>query len=220
MKILKNIISYIYPLKIKTITSERSGVLEVTLVNGKLVIDSENANYSYGSLQQVLKKGLSFIGKQKLDELESILILGVAGGSVIQTLRNDFKLSTKITAVEIDADVIQLAKTYFQLHKTTALELITADAFEYIKSTKNKFDLIIVDIFNDIQMPKELFQNEFWIHTSKLLNYKGLCLFNSIYTSKEELNRNSQLKANLSSTFKTIESIKTNRINEVFILRK
>lgn len=220
MKILKNIISYIYPLKIKTITSERSGVLEVTLVNGKLVIDSENANYSYGSLQQVLKKGLSFIGKQKLDELESILILGVAGGSVIQTLRNDFKLSTKITAVEIDADVIQLAKTYFQLHKTTALELITADAFEYIKSTKNKFDLIIVDIFNDTQMPKELFQNEFWRHTIKLLNYNGLCLFNSIYTSKEELNRNSQLKANLSSTFKTIESIKTNRINEVFILRK
>jgi spermidine synthase len=62
---------------------------------------------------------LSFIGKQKLEQLDSILVLGVAGGSVIQTLRSDFKLNAKITGVEIDADVIHLANTYFQLNKTT-----------------------------------------------------------------------------------------------------
>jgi spermidine synthase len=62
MSFIQKIVSYLYPIKVKEISSERSGSLEVTLVNGKLVIDSENANYSYGSLQQVLKKGLHYIG--------------------------------------------------------------------------------------------------------------------------------------------------------------
>ena len=56
MNIFKKIASYIYPIKLTEIPSDRSGSLEITLVNGKLVVDSENDNYSYGSLQKVLKK--------------------------------------------------------------------------------------------------------------------------------------------------------------------
>lgn len=220
MNLLKQFFSFIYPINVETISSERSGSLEVTLVNGKLVIDSENANYSYGSLQQVLKKGLSFIGKHKLEQLDSILVLGVAGGSVIQTLRSDFKLNAKITGVEIDADVIHLANTYFQLNKTTNLELITADAFEYISTTKNKYDLIIIDIFNDTQMPNELFEKKLWNSIYKTLTKRGLCLFNSIYTSKKELDKNDQLKSQLTSQFSNVDSFKTNRINELIILEK
>ncbi len=220
MNLLKQFFSFIYPINVETISSERSGSLEVTLVNGKLVIDSENANYSYGSLQQVLKKGLSFIGKHKLEQLDSILVLGVAGGSVIQTLRSDFKLNTKITGVEIDADVIHLANTYFQLNKTSNLELITADAFEYITTTKNKYDLIIIDIFNDTQMPNELFDKKLWDSIHKLLTKRGLCLLNSICTSRKELDRNDQLKSLLTSQFSNVDSLKTNRINELIILEK
>ena len=220
MNLLKQLFSFIYPINVETISSERSGSLEVTLVNGKLVIDSENANYSYGSLQQVLKKGLSFIGKQKLEQLDSILVLGVAGGSVIQTLRSDFKLNAKITGVEIDADVIHLANTYFQLNKTTNLELITADAFEYINTTKNKYDLIIIDVFNDDKMPNELFEVNLWGSIHKLLTKNGLCLFNSIYTSKKELDRNDQLKRLLTSQFSNVDSLIANRINELIILEK
>ncbi|MGB0973370.1 MAG: spermidine synthase [Flavobacteriaceae bacterium] len=220
MNLLKQLISYIYPINVKTITSERSGTLEVTLVNGKLVMDSANANYSYGSLQKVLKKGLSFIGKNQLEEMSSILVLGVAGGSVIQTIRNDFKLDTKITAIEIDPDVIALANTYFQLNNTDNVELITADAFEYIKSTTTTYDLIIVDIFNDTQMPEELFRTAFWKHICKLLTENGLCIFNSIYTSTNDLHRNSVLKTQLTTLFKQNDSIKTNQINEVIIVKK
>lgn len=220
MYLLKQFCSFIYPIKIKTIPSKRSGTLEVTLVNGKLVIDSENANYSYGSLQQVLKKGLTFIGKAKLEQFDSILVLGVAGGSVIQTLRNDFKLKAKITGVEIDADVIELANTYFQLHETHDLELITDDAFEYITTTKNMYDLIIIDVFNDDKMPNELFENHFWDEIYNALNNKGVCLFNSIYTSNKDIDRNKQLKDKLSPKFNNIESLKSNRINELIILER
>lgn len=220
MNLLQKIFSFIYPIKIKSIPSKHSGTLEVTLVNGKLVIDSENANYSYGSLQQVLKKGLLHIGLKQLQELQSILVLGVAGGSVIKTLRDDFKIDAKITGIEIDADVIELANTYFELHKTINLELITADAFNYIATSNSTFDLIIIDIFNDMQMPDELFKHKFWNNTLNLLNINGLCLFNSIYTSSKNIHRNDDLKTQLATQFSTLTYIKTNTINELFILKK
>lgn len=220
MNLLQKLVSYIYPLKIKTIPSEHSGTLEVTLVNGKLVIDSENANYSYGSLQKVLRKGLLYIGKDKLRNLESILILGVAGGSVIQTLRNDFNLKAKITGVEIDKEVLLLANTYFQLNKTANLELVKADAFHYINTTKKNYDLIIVDIFNDTEMPQELFKEHFWKSTHNLLNKNGLCLFNTIYTSSKDIERNKSLTNDLEHLFTSINRIKTQQINELFILEK
>ena len=220
MNFIQKITSYIYPIKIKEISSERSGSLEITLVNGKLVIDSENANYSYGSLQKVLKKGLLHIGDDKLQKLENMLVLGVAGGSVIQTLRNDFKVNAKITGVEIDPEVLSLANEYFKLSNTSDLELIIADAFNYVKNSNNKYDLIIIDIFNDAKMPNELFENSFWKNISNQLTYNGLCIFNSIYVSKKEAKRNQQLANDLACFYASVHRIKTHQINELFILSK
>lgn len=218
MSFIQKIVSYLYPIKVKEISSERSGSLEVTLVNGKLVIDSENANYSYGSLQQVLKKGLHSIGTKKLQNLENILVLGVAGGSVIKTLRNDFNSNAKITGVEIDPDVIELANSYFKLNNVSDLELIIANAFDFIKTTNTTYDLIIIDIFNDSKMPKELFENQFWTSIHKSLNNNGWCLFNTIYSSKKDSQRNQQLNSYLKNLFKSCKQLKTHRINELFIL--
>jgi len=220
MNIIKKIASYIYPIKIKKIPSKRSGTLEITLINGKLVVDSENANYSYGSLQKVLKKGLAYIDFEKLQKLENILVLGVAGGSVIQTLRNDFNIKAKITGVEIDSDVIELANTYFKLNEISNLKLIIADAFEFLKNTNSTYDLIIIDIFNDSKMPKGLFDHIFWNLVHKSLNNGGICLFNTIYNSKKDMQRNQLLNSQLKTLFKSSKQIKTHRINELFILEK
>jgi len=220
MTFIQKIISYLYPIKVSQISSKRSGSLEVTLVNGKLVIDSENANYSYGSLQQVLKKGLKHISLNKLQNSENILVLGVAGGSIIKTLRNDFNIETKITGIEIDSDVIELANTYFKLNSISNLELVIADAFQFVKNTKNTYDLIIIDIFNDSKMPNELFEDDFWHRIYSILNSNASCLFNSIYTSKKDIQRNKQLNVKLKSMFKSSKQLKTHRINELFILEK
>lgn len=50
--------SYLIPIKIYTLKSAISKSIEVTWYNGKLVLDSENTNYSYGSLQLILRLGL------------------------------------------------------------------------------------------------------------------------------------------------------------------
>lgn len=217
---LKKLISYLYPIKVKQIPSSRSGQLEITMVNGKLLIDAEHVNYSYGNLQKALKKGLNTIGETKLNSFKNILVLGVAGGSVIETIRRDFNLNVPITGVEIDADVIGLANEYFNLHKVPNLDLKIDDAFDYISNTKDTFDLIIVDIFNDEQMPDNLFNKVFWVDIYKTLNNNGVCLFNSIVSSNNEIERNQQLHKLNKGIFKSIQRIKTQKINELFILER
>jgi len=220
MNFLKRIASYLYPIKIHQTSSERSGSLEVTLINGKLVMDSDNANYSYGSLQKVLKKGLLQFDIAKLKQCKNILVLGVAGGSILETLQDDFKLTeAKITGVEIDAEVLELAKIYFQIDQKKNVNLVLADAFKFINTTKETYDLIVIDIFNDSNMPPQLFEKSYWINICNLLNLKGLCLFNSIIDSSGDKQRNENLQFLLKDIFSVVKQ-KTTHINELFVLEK
>lgn len=57
---MKRFLSYIWPIT-KRIESAVNGTLEITWINGKKILDTKNANYSYGSLQRILKFGLSKI---------------------------------------------------------------------------------------------------------------------------------------------------------------
>ena len=104
---IKKIFSYLIPIKIYETKSALSKSIEVTWTNGELVLDSENANYSYGSLQRILRLGLKNIGYEKIVPMNHILVLGVAGGSVIKTLVDEIKYKGKITGVEIDPDYLE-----------------------------------------------------------------------------------------------------------------
>lgn len=54
---LKKIFSYLIPIKIYQTKSDVSKTIEITWANGELVLDSKNTNYSYGSLQRILRLG-------------------------------------------------------------------------------------------------------------------------------------------------------------------
>ena len=82
----RRILSYIFPLSLHQRTSMISGTLSVTLLNGKKLLNSPNTDYSYGRLQQVLRFGLEQIGFSAIKKQKKILILGIAAGSVVETL--------------------------------------------------------------------------------------------------------------------------------------
>ncbi|WP_299248966.1 fused MFS/spermidine synthase [uncultured Aquimarina sp.] len=172
---MKKIVSYIWPLT-KKIQSKINGTLEVTWMNGKKVLDSETANYSYGSLQRILDYGLS---KIYFDSKSSVLLLGMGGGSVIDTLRNRYKHSGHITAVEIDPIIIQLAKDEFNITENKELLIISDDALNFVSNCQNSFDLIIIDLFIDLKVPIEFYQISFWDQLIELMSPKGNVLFNA-----------------------------------------
>jgi spermidine synthase len=187
---LKKIISYFYPIPIYKTTSKISKSLEVTMVNGEIVLDIKNTNYSYGSLQRILRKGLKSIGFENIIYMSHILVLGVAGGSVIKILVDEIGYQGKITGIELDEKVIDLAHVYFNLHKIKNLQLIHHEAFEFVLKTKKNYDLIIIDIFQDTTMPNFLFEAFFQNRLTEILNQNGYILFNTMLLSQHDNARN------------------------------
>ena len=195
--------------------------LEVTWANGELVLDSKNTNYSYGSLQRILRIGLESIGFETVLKSEHILVLGVAGGSVIKTLSEEIGFKGRITGVEIDSEVLQIANSYFGLDKIPNLEIIVDDASKYVLKDKNKYGLIIVDIFQDTTMPDFLFEDSFQNQICELLDKKGIILFNTMCLTDKDRLRNKEYLSNINSEFYTLRTIpRIERYNELIIIEK
>lgn len=217
---LKRILSFLFPYIIYQKKSAISSSLEVTWNNGQLVLDSKNTNYSYGSLQRILCKGLNYIGFARVRSFNSVLILGVAGGSVIKTLRDEVKYNGKITGVEIDPAVIALANEYFDLDKISNLTIEICDAFEFVLKTRDKYDLIIIDIFQDTKMPSFLFEDFFIQRINYLLHVNGFILFNTMTLSNDDKERNRLYKSHFNEDYSVRMYPKVEDHNELYTIKK
>lgn len=218
---LKKLLSYFIPINIYQKKSSISKNLEITWANGELVLDSKNTNYSYGSLQRILRRGLKAIGFEKIITMESILVLGVAGGSVIRTLSDEIHFKGKITGVEIDPDIIQIANDYFKLDQIPNLEIVIDDAFEFVLKTKDKYDLIIIDIFQDVAMPNFLFESFFINRIDFILKNKGFVLFNTMILNELDNNRNKEYIDQFDAQYFNVKTIpRVEKHNELIIAEK
>ncbi len=217
---IKRLLSFLLPVKIHQKKSVYSKNLEVTWNNGYLVLDSENTNYSYGSLQRVLKKGLKYIGYDRIRNFQSVLVLGVAGGSVIETLKKEIKFEGQITGVEIDPVVVELAKKYFGLGKYNNVSIVIDDAFEFVLKSKEKYDLIIIDIFQDTTMPNFLFEDFFINRINFLLKVNGFILFNTMILNKNDSERNFDYRNKFDSNYSVRLYPKIEEHNELFTIKK
>lgn len=218
---IKKIFSYLYPIKIYQSKSSLSKSIEVTWANGELVLDSENANYSYGSLQRILRFGLKNIGFSKIASMNHILVLGIAGGSVIKTLVDEIKYKNKITGVEIDPEINKVANTYFKLNEIENFEIIIDDAFEFVLKTKIKYDLVIIDIFQDTVMPSFLFETFFVKRICSLLKNNGFVLFNTMILNEVQNLRNKKYVSEFyENNFKIRTLPRVEQHNELIIIEK
>jgi spermidine synthase len=212
--------SYFLPINVIKRKSSVSDSIEVTWNNGELVIDSKNTNYSYGSLQRILKKGLKYIGYDRVKKFDKILVLGVAGGSVIKTLVDDVKYKGQIIGVEIDPEIIEIANTYFKINEIENLEIVIDDAFEFVLRTKDKFDLIIIDVFQDTKMPSFLFEAHFIQKVNSMLNTNGFILFNTMVINEKNRIRNLDYRKNFDDNYSLRMYPKVEVHNELFTIKK
>ena len=184
-------------------------------------MDSKNTNYSYGSLQRILRRGLQSIGFKNIKDSNSILVLGIAGGSVIKTLVNEIDFKGEITGVEIDPEIISLANKYFKLNEINNLTIIIEDANQFVQKTNQSFDLIIIDIFQDNSMPEFLFETVFIENTKSLLIPWGYLLFNTMIHTKSDQERNKLYRNHFNTEeFSTYSLPKVEVYNELFIIQK
>ncbi len=206
------LLSYIYPIT-KTIKSKHNNVLEITWFRGKKLLNTKNANYSNGSLKKILKIGLKHTN---IELTNNILLLGLGGGSAIEILVNKYNYDKKITAIEIDPVIIDIAEKEYNIKSNKNLTIICKDAYGFIKENTIFFDFIIVDLFLDDEIPTQFFQEQFWL---KIINTKQI-LFNASLKG----NYNTQLQNIItllnSKKFTTQVLHKVNKTNTLIIAKK
>lgn len=77
-----------------------------------------------------------------------VLVLGLGGGAVVHLLRLHVA-PQRITAVELDPVLVDVAQTWFDVGGPD-LELVTADALAWVRrNTRRRFDLIVDDLFGE-----------------------------------------------------------------------
>lgn len=109
---------------------------------------------------------------------QHILIVGGGdGGALREVLRH--KNVKSATIVEIDDRVINLCKQQLPNHSNGAFEdsrtrIIIQNAFDFMKNTKEKFDVIICDTTDPIGPGAALFTPEFYANCKKALNAGGI----------------------------------------------
>jgi spermidine synthase len=153
--------------------------------------------------------------------MDHILVLGVAGGSVIKTLVEEIEFKGKITGVEIDSEMIQIANQYFDLDKIKQLNLVIDDAFEFVLKTKDQYNLIIIDVFEDTNMPNFLFEKFFLDRICILLKNNGYILFNTMILDEAHNLRNRKYISEIDPKLFTSKMLPRIEVhNELIIIKK
>lgn len=201
MSFFKKYLSYLNVINEKKYESTYNGTLEINWVNGKKILDTENTNYSYGNLGKVLHKALKHTKSDFKSKNSEILVLGLGGGDVVKQLRDDFKSEAKITAIEIDSIMIEIAMNEFDVLPNQKLEILKEDAEIFLKYTKKTFDLIIVDLFHDINIPSFVFKQSFIQAIFNALPLNGSVIFNTFILEDEHEIRNNLFVRSLETKF-------------------
>lgn len=145
-------------------------------------IQSNGLTQSGGIVETIWKQTLRFLN-HKSPIINHCLILGLGGGTVAKLIRKNWP-EAKITGVEIDPIMIELGKKYFDLDKV-GVEIVIKDAFEYFNhqpSTINHhFDLIVVDLYNGDQFPKQFESDKYISLVGSHLSKSGIAVFNRLY---------------------------------------
>lgn len=76
---------------------------------------------------------------------KSLLMLGLGGGTSLRTLRHLLP-DLEITAVEIDGEMIRLARQHMHLDDIGA-NVIIGDAYAWLLKNRRKFDVIFDDVY-------------------------------------------------------------------------
>lgn len=207
MNWLKKYTSYLSIINEKKIESHYNGVLEINWVNGKRVLDTQNTNYSYGNLGKVLHHALNNTKTDFTTESADVLVLGLGGGDVIRQLKAHFRSKAMITAIEIDSVMIEVAINDFNIIPDKRFEIINQDAFNYLKYTNNSYNLIIVDLFYDVQIPDFVFQKGFVNQIFNVLKPNGTVIFNTFILDDTDALRDEKFMRQLKEKF-DIQSFK------------
>ena len=137
---------------------------------------------------------------EKIASGESLdmLVLGMGSGTYARQCRL-YLGDMNIEGVEIDEKITDLSRKYFDLPED--ITVTTYDGRAYLQATDRKYDVIMVDAYQDITIPFQMSSREFFSIVQDHLSDGGVMVVNMNMHSEEEGNINDYLTDTIASVF-------------------
>lgn len=169
-----------------------------------------STNVLFG-VQSILKKDDSLTGMYydyalaaplMADAMEKegakVLILGNGTGTFMTQCGRYFQ-NMQTVGVEIDEKITRLAKDYFYLPEHA--NVVTYDGRAYLNVAREKYDVIMVDAYQDITIPFQMSSIEFFTLVKEHLTDEGVMVVNMNMRGTKEGNLNQYLADTISYVF-------------------
>ncbi|HIJ25844.1 MAG: fused MFS/spermidine synthase [Gammaproteobacteria bacterium] len=140
------------------------------------------------------------------------LCLGLGAGSIPKYIHQN-KLCERLSVVEINPVVIDVAREYFAL--PTDVAVINDDALDFVRRTVMTYDLVIVDIFTKSGTPCEFKTFSFYRSLHELLRIGGVVVLNTWASDFNKL----LLEETLGKIFDNVQFVKVSTNHIVFCRR-
>lgn len=181
----KKFSSYFVDIQLETGSSDLNPYLELCLRKGRYCLTTPNAIYSYADLYDNFTRTFRKINLDTV-RINDVLILGFGLGSIPFMLEKVFRKNYRYVGVERDEVVAFWASQYVLPELKSPVELQMADAWMFVETCSETFDLIVMDIFVDDVIPEEFEELEFLEGLKALLNPDGLLLYNRLAAQPED----------------------------------
>ena len=177
--------------------SDSSVILSTNVLFGVQSILMKNATltgmyYDYALAAPVMA------GIPQMDSPGDILILGLGTGTFAKYCSEYFP-GVSIEGVEIDEKIAKLAGEYFDMPDTVNVSVY--DGRSYLTASDKKYDVIMVDAYQDITIPFQMSSVEFFTEVEKHLTDHGVMVVNMNMKSQSKNSINDYLCDTIGSVF-------------------
>ena len=158
-------------------TEHQRLVIAETVGFGKLVM-LDGVTQLTTSDEYVYHEMLSHVPILAHGSVRDVLVVGGGDGGMIEEVCKH-RTVERLTMVEIDAAVIEFARTYLPEvggagFEDPRLDLVIADGREFAATTDQRFDLIVVDSTDPIGPGEALFTDAFYTDCRRILRPGGI----------------------------------------------
>lgn len=108
---------------------------------------------------------------------DKVLVIGGGDGkTVYEIFRHK---PCEVHLVEIDEEVINVSKKYFRwggVFESKNLKIFIQDGVKFVRESKNKYDVVIVDSSDPVGPAKKLYRRDFYLNLKRILKKRGILI--------------------------------------------
>lgn len=162
-------------------------------IQGGIDMNNRLPVYEYAYFMEFLPYSLNPAGK-------NCLVIGLGAGIIPMWYE---KTGIKTDAVDIDPNVVNIAKKYFGFELTG--DVIISDARYYLINSSKKYDYIVLDVFNGDTTPGHILSVEALQILKTRMTQKGILAVNMAGSLKKETFMTASVIKTIESVFKSVE---------------